>query len=177
MKKLLVTFALLFATFSAHASMIWRAVAMDAARFAQVQKNPDLLARMLFSEGDQTISLDKDWHGIHYLLTGTVWDVKDSAGQAIFGGKEFGDDMGYGPAHMLTAAQVKAIAAALAKTSPDSLAARYDAETMMKLDIYPAVWDREGPQALAALLRSYGELVAFYRRAAAKGQIVVIVMV
>ena len=177
MKKILVSFALLFATFSAHASMIWRAVAVDAAQFAQVQKNPDLLARMLFSKGDHAISLEKDWHGIHYLLTGTAWDVKDGAGQAIFGGKEFGDDMGYGPAHMLTAAQVKAIAAVLAKTSPDSLAARYDADTMMKLEIYPTVWDREGPQALAALLRSYGELVAFYRRAAAKGQIVVIVMV
>jgi hypothetical protein len=177
MKKLLVAFALLFATFSAHASMIWRAVAIDAARFAQVQKNPDLLGQMLFSKGDQTISLDKDWHGIHYLLTGTAWDVTDGGGLAILGGEEFGDDMGYGPAHMLTAAQVKAIAAALAKTSPDSLAARYDAETMMKLDIYPAVWDREGPQALAALLRSYGELVAFYRRAADQAHIVVIVMV
>ena len=177
MKKILALFVLLFATLSAHASMIWRAVAVDAAQFAQVEKNPDLLAQMLFSKGDQTISLDKDWHGIHYLLTGTAWDVKGDAGQAILGGEEFGEDMGYGPAHVLTAAQVKAIAAALAKTSPESLAARHDADAMMKLDIYPTVWNQEGPRALASLLRSYGELVAFYRRAADKAQIVVIAMV
>ena len=60
MKKILVLFALLFAAFSAHASMIWRAVAVDAAQFAQIEKNPDMLARMLFSKSGQTISLDKE---------------------------------------------------------------------------------------------------------------------
>jgi hypothetical protein len=177
MKKILVLFALLFATFSAHASMIWRAVAVDAAQFAQIEKNPDMLARMLFSKSAQTISLDKDWHGIHYLLTGTAWDVKDGAGQAILGGEEFGEDMGYGPARMLTAAEVKNIADALAKTPPESLAARYDVNAMTKLDIYPAVWEQEGPGALAPLLGSYRELTAFYRRAADKAYIVVIVVV
>jgi hypothetical protein len=177
MKKFLVLFALLFVGISAHASMIWRAVAVDSFKFEQIKKNPEVLAQLLFSESDQAISLEKDWHGIHYLLTGTAWDVKGEAGQAILGGTEFGDDLGYGPARMLTPGQVRAIAEALAKNSPKSLSARYNPEAMTTLEIYPSVWNREGPQALESLLNSYRALVAFYRRAAEKGQIVVVVMV
>ncbi len=157
--------------------MIWSAVAVEPAQFEQFKKNPETLARALFSKGEQAISLDKDWHGIHFLLTGTAWDVKGTAGQAILGGREFGEDMGYGPARMLSVAQVRAIAEALAKSSIESLSARYNPEAMTKAEIYPTIiWNREGPQALESLLTSYKALVTFYRRAAEKGQIVVVVI-
>ncbi|WP_168171199.1 YfbM family protein [Rhodanobacter sp. B04] len=123
----------------------------------------------------QTISLDKAWHGIHFLLTGTAWEVKGPAGQAILGGREFGEDMGYGPARVLSVAQVKAIAEALAKITPENLSVRYSPDAMTKAEIYPTIiWNREGPEALVFLLNYYKPLVTFYRRAAEKGQLVVI---
>lgn len=177
MKKALLLLALAFATLSAQASMIWRAVAVSPPQFEQIKKNPEALARALFSEGTQAISLDKDRHGIHFLLTGTAWDAKGAAGQAILGGKEFGGDLGYGPARVLSEAQVKAISSALSKISGESLAARFDPDAMTKADVYPTiVWKRDGAQALTSLTSSYGALASFYRRAAEKGLLVVIAM-
>lgn len=177
MKKLIVLFALVFSVMSAHASMIWLAVAVEPAQFEQFRTNSESLTKALFSKGEHAIKLDKDWHGIHFLLTGTAWDVRGEVGQAILGGNGFGEDMGYGPARVLSVPQVKVVAEALAKNSSESLSARYNPEAMTKAEIYPTViWNREGAQALAPLLNSYKALVTFYQRAAEKGQLVVIAM-
>ncbi len=177
MKKFLLLFAFALTLMAAHASMIWRGVAVEPAQFEQLRKNPESLAKAFFSKGEQAIKLDKDWHGIHFLLTGTAWDVNGEAGQAILGGKDFGEDLGYGPARVLSVAQVKAVAEALARNSSESLSARFNPEAMTRAEIYPTViWNREGAQALASLLNSYSALVTFYRRAAEKGQLVVIAM-
>jgi hypothetical protein len=62
---------------------------------------------------DPELDLDKSWHAIHYLLTGTAWEIDDGAGAAILGGEEIGEDGGYGPARLLGAEKVRAVAAAL----------------------------------------------------------------
>lgn len=175
MKKFVLVCALFFAAIPAQASMIWTAVAVAPAQFEQLKRNPELLTQALSSEGKQAISLDKAWHGIHFLLTGTAWDVKGPAGQAILGGQEFGEDLGYGPARVLSVAQVEAIAEALAKITPENLSVRYNTDAMTKAGIYPTIiWNREGPEALVFLLDYYKPLVTFYRHAAEKGQLVVI---
>jgi hypothetical protein len=177
MKNLLAAFALTLASLSCHASMIWQAVAVDAAQFERLKKDPDALMESLDAKGEQIVSLDKDWHGLHFLLTGSAWSTRGTAAQAIMGGREFGEDMGYGPARALSVSQVKAVAKELAKTSPAALSARFDPKAMTKAEIYPAIiWEREGQEALAGLLRSYESLASFYRRAAEKGQMVIIVM-
>ncbi|NUR82053.1 MAG: DUF1877 family protein [Terrabacter sp.] len=57
------------------------------------------------AKGRDTIwlDLDKSWHGIHFLLTGTDWSAGDAgaAGGAILGGRPVGEDDGYGPARLL----------------------------------------------------------------------------
>ncbi|MER7284053.1 DUF1877 family protein [Dactylosporangium sp. NPDC000244] len=40
---------------------------------------------------DPELDLDKSWHGIHFLLTGTAWEVGDGAGAAVLGGGEIGE--------------------------------------------------------------------------------------
>jgi len=45
-----------------------------------------------------SVSLDKAWHGLHYLLCGALEPAPGPLGQAVFGGTEIGEDQGYGPA-------------------------------------------------------------------------------
>jgi len=45
-----------------------------------------------------SVSLDKAWHGLHYLLCGALEPAPGPLGQAVFGGTEIGEDPGYGPA-------------------------------------------------------------------------------
>src|SRR4051794_3152384 len=79
------------------------------------------------------LSLDKAWHGVHYLLAG---DAESTAGlgAVVLGGTDIGEDEGYGPARYLTPAEVEALALALdAPGAADEIAARYDADRMREL--------------------------------------------
>src|SRR6266481_8348981 len=57
-----------------------------------------------------SISIDKAWHGVHYLLCGKVEPGSDLASQAVMGGTEVGEDLGYGPARYFEADEVANIA-------------------------------------------------------------------
>ena len=50
----------------------------------------------------EMLSLEKAWHGVHYLLTGAAEPGPELRSQAVLGGVELGDDpegfSGYGPA-------------------------------------------------------------------------------
>ena len=43
-----------------------------------------------------SVSLDKAWHGLHYLLCGKLEPAPGPLGQAVFGGSEIGENRGYG---------------------------------------------------------------------------------
>lgn len=176
MKRLFVTIALMFVISAAHASMIWMAVAVDPVRVDELSKNEELLARTLMeTKGEQAINLDKAWHGIHFLLNGTAWEVTNTAGQAVLGGQEFGADMGYGRPRLILANDVRKIAKALSTITSQELSTRDKPQVMEKEEIYPStIWQREGPEALRFLVDGYAELLAFYQRAAGKRQTVVI---
>src|SRR5215472_14032920 len=89
-----------------------------------------------------SVSLDKAWHGLHYLLCGAPEPVPGPLGQAVFGGSEIGEDQGYGPARYFSPAQVAEIASALqAQGLEGELHTRFDAEAMTRLGIYPGGWD------------------------------------
>ena len=93
-------------------------------------------------EGIDT-DLDKAWHGIHYLLTGTAWAGEAPLDFLVTGGQTVGaEDLGYGPGRMFTSADVRRIHAALAAVSDEELARRYSPAAMKHADIYPNIWDR-----------------------------------
>jgi hypothetical protein len=89
--------------------------------------------------------IDKAWHGIHYLLTGSADEsARPPLNFLIAGGTDVGDqDVGYGPARVYTAAETREIAAALAAVRDDELRRRFDPDAMMRAEIYPEVWDRD----------------------------------
>ena len=74
--------------------------------------------------------MDKEWHGIHFLLTGDAWSTDGEYCSIVFGGTEIGPDISYGPARMLTAQQVADIASKLQALSLDDLRSRFNPAEM-----------------------------------------------
>ena len=102
---------------------------------------------LLRRDSGPRLDMDKEWHGIHFLLNGTAWSTEGDYGQVVFGGQEVGADLGYGPARILYADQVSDLSRHLSDLSPDSLRERYDPAAMSNEMIYPDVWVREGNEA------------------------------
>jgi len=123
------------------------------------------------TETRRVLSLDKAWHGIHYLLTGSAEPVGALPGQAVLGGAEIGEDFsGYGPARLFAADQVAALAEALADPAVEREAVeRFDPPRMTELQIYPFGWDEDHREWLLSSLR---ELARFYAEAAEHGRAV-----
>lgn len=85
-----------------------------------------------------SISLDKAWHGVHYLLCGKMDSGSDLASQAVMGGTEIGEDLGYEPARYFDAAKVADIARELSRPNLEAeMDARFDPAKMASLGIYP----------------------------------------
>jgi uncharacterized protein DUF1877 len=45
---------------------------------------------------EEGLSLEKSWHALHYLLTGTAEQAPPPLGNVIMGGEEIGEDRDYG---------------------------------------------------------------------------------
>ncbi len=122
------------------------------------------------------ISLDKAWHGVHYLLCGKAEPGTSLLSQAVMGGTEIGDDFsGYGPARYFDAAGATRIAAELTRANLESeLSARFDAAEMTRLGIYPGGWSQSGS---GWLMEAYRALRDFYSGAASQSAAVVTAIV
>lgn len=91
------------------------------------------------------IDLEKAWHGLHFLFTGTAEEGPEPNCFMLCGGEEIGDE-DVGPARVLGPEQVSRFAAFLAELSRDELARRYDPARMTALEIYPdVIWLRPSP--------------------------------
>ncbi|HZI50489.1 MAG TPA: YfbM family protein [Terriglobia bacterium] len=109
------------------------------------RRPPDPALTLSDGEGDSaSLSLDKAWHGIHYMLTRSAWEGEEPLNFLVSGGKEVGDlEVGYGPARVFTPDQVQRIHSALRPLDEAFLRGRFNPTEMMKLEIYPEIWDRD----------------------------------
>lgn len=120
---------------------------------------------------DVVISLEKSWHGLHFVLTGTAWDGSPPLDFLAKGGVPVGDeDVGYGPARILEPAGVAALNAALSAVSEADFDRNFDPVELTKAEIYPQIWD-EPVEDLKQEYVGYLEVMkAQVRRAAETGQ-------
>lgn len=95
------------------------------------------------TEKAEYFDVDKAWHGVHYLLTGSAWEGHGSLAFVLRGGRSIKEDLGYGPPHGFTSAEVKAIDTALQGINPEELYAKADPEDLASKEIYPTVWQDE----------------------------------
>jgi Domain of unknown function (DUF1877) len=117
------------------------------------------------------ISLDKGWHGVHYLLCGAAEPNSTVLGQTVMGGTEIGEDFGgYGEARYFTPDRVAEIARELGRADLETeMKQRFDPVRMSSAQIYPGGWDVTGGDWL---FEEFRKLRDFYADASAKGSAV-----
>jgi hypothetical protein len=120
------------------------------------------------------VDLDKLWHAVHWLLTGTL-ESADGPGAALMGGREVGEDLEYGPARLLDPVEVQRVHRELDSVAEADLVARFDGDRMNTAGVYPAIWDRPGilNDAVLPVLRA---VIALYREAAQSHEGVLVVL-
>ena len=159
-------------------SMIFNAQMASDEEIRSLLSNPATVEDFVYDEEREALGLEKGWHGLHWLLTGSAWEGKEPWCYLVLGGQEIDDvDVGYGPARAFTSEKVREWSEALSTLSREELEKRFDPNAMMRNEIYPTIWDRAltGEENVSEwLLEYYDHLRAFLKKAVEKGSGVVL---
>ena len=124
---------------------------------------------------DHSVDIDKGWHGLHFLFTGTADGGEEPACYLVRGGEDLDDE---GQARALRPDQVRRFAEYLSTVDAAELSRRYDPARMAKLEIYPeAIWTRRAPEKDSPqewLLECFADLRRFVSQVAAAHEGVII---
>jgi len=150
-------------------SMVSILVAVSDDEIRQLHETPKLLGNFVSIHGKRiTADLEKTWHGIHWLLTGSAWEGEEPLCYLVSGGQEVeGQDFGYGPPRTLSSGQVEAWDDALSRISSEELGRRFHVKAMIAADIYPQIW--EEADSLEYLMDGYQRLKDFVGNARRAG--------
>jgi hypothetical protein len=111
--------------------------------------------------------VDKAWHGIHFLLTGSAWEGTGPEAFIVAGGTKIGDiDVGYGPARAFKSKEVHEIAKRLKTIDKSGLEKKCDKKAFFENEIYPEIWDEEPEDCFGYLLEYFEMLKQFIIKAA-----------
>jgi Domain of unknown function (DUF1877) len=133
---------------------------------------PEGIHELLEQLDDTGIDLDKNWHAIHYLLTGDA-DAGEEPAAYLAGGEEVGEeDVGYGPARVLRPEEVREFSDFLQTVDAAEMRRRFDPAALTKAEIYPLEWN--GAEDLDWLIETYEMMCAFFAEAAAREEGVVL---
>ncbi|MEM9500373.1 MAG: YfbM family protein [Pseudomonadota bacterium] len=152
--------------------MVWVARLANEDEIAQVRADPDSACDYIDSEKDTRpfIDLDKEWHALHFLLTGSVDPTNDPMSLILGDFEEIGEDCGYGPAFFISAKKFKAFNEAAANLDSAALKERYKTEEMVAQNVYLGeMYHREGEEGLNFLTERLDELREFAAKAASGG--------
>ena len=115
------------------------------------------------------VSLEKAWHGLHYLLIGDVWEGHGPLAFLLAGGEQLGDDEEL-PVRSFTPEETGQIHQALSGVSDDELWSRFDADEMQRHAVYPGIWDEPEDDLKEEYLTYFHELKQVVAGAAQGGQ-------
>lgn len=147
---------------------------------AMRDKGAAILAALQNREADPSrVDLEKDWHALHFLLTGETslepeHRPENPLHNVVMGGHEANFQTGYGPARWFNLDDVKAIAQELSKISVADLRTRFSADVFNQAGIYPRPrpgWDEV---EIEGVFEIFPKLVRFFEDAAATREIVVV---
>ncbi len=151
--------------------MVWVATFATDEDIALIRRQPDNAYDFVNSEAayksGQQIDLDKQWHGVHFLLTGSASATSDQLSIIIGNFEEIGPDNGYGPAWIIPAASLASCHRELVKLGDEEIAARFDPQAMKQEDVYLAdLFVDEDEEARGFLMQDVSRLRAFIGKAA-----------
>jgi hypothetical protein len=107
-------------------------VATEVAMAAMGDDSGDLSRFGPLQEG---LDLQKSWHILHYLFTGSLDDAR-SPGAALLSGEELGEDIGYGPVRLHDPKRTTEFARFLEGNDLASVLARMNVAEMARIGIY-----------------------------------------
>ncbi len=112
-------------------------------------KDSSLLEDSIYNDeedAENLVDIDKSWDGIIFLLTGqSLATSKHNLVRILFSGQIIDEeqDLGYGPAHYLTAELVAELNGEISAITIADLKQRFNPERMNELEVYPIIWDEE----------------------------------
>lgn len=142
-------------------------------------KDPELIAGLIMQEpaDGSYLSLEKAWHGLHYLLTGSAWEGAPPLSFILAGGQTIGPDLDYGPARLLSTQFVKELDRALSLVTIEGLWQRFDPAKMFEQQIYPEIWDEPEEELKDEYGWYFNDLKNFVRSAASDDNFILVVLV
>jgi hypothetical protein len=158
--------------------MYCQLTAISEGKARELVANPAGMRELVMTLGDSpdAVSLEKSWHGLHYVLTGTAWEGEPPLNFLAAGGEPVGENFGYGPVRLLRNDEVRALDAALDGFSEADFDRRFDLRELEANEIYPQIWD----EPLEDLKEEYGNYLAemkrLVKRAAGAGECVLVVL-
>jgi hypothetical protein len=121
-----------------------------------------------------SVSVEKMWHALHFVIAKRAWEPGSGKAGYILGGQECGEDVGYGPARLLSAEEVATIAREL--PTAEELHKDFDPKALAAADIYPSVWDEEPDDLWDEIASYYAQVRGLYLDAAKAGDAMVLWM-
>ncbi len=118
-----------------------------------------------------SVSLDKTWHALHFLLSGTAVEGSDPT-QFLLSGAQIAETSDHCKLHPHAA--VEAFSRVLDAVDDTELLGRLDRRRMGELDIYPGHWGEDEAFDRAFLLQHLTPLRAFIARHAREGHAVLV---
>jgi hypothetical protein len=118
-------------------------------------------------ETESSLSLEKSWHGLHFLLTRSAGEPREPLGFLLEGGEQIGAfDPFNGPGtRLFDAKATEELDDALAEISDDLLWQHFDASQMTAERIYPNIWDEPEADLRAEYIGYFRALKDFVHQA------------
>lgn len=120
--------------------------------------------------GDPVLDLHKSWQVLHYLFTGTAWEGKAPANALLLGGREVGEDLGYGPVRVLDPRETADFARYLSALSLAKLEQALNLEAMIGLDLYGCDEDTSEEEVMEEIEHYFPMLQTYVAEAAGRGR-------
>jgi hypothetical protein len=123
------------------------------------------------------VEVSKQWHGLHYLLTGTAAGVSAPEGFLLDGGEGIGPDGGYGAARLFSPREVDDIHSAIVDIGDEGLWSRFNPGQMNADQVYPSPdWHEEPEITRTIYLVAFRELKAIVDQASRRGQYLLVTL-
>lgn len=118
---------------------------------------------------DDVFDVNKMWHGLYFLLTGTSYEGAAPASYLLHTPSVGDENVGYGPARLISATQARELSDYLDGLDRSAVLARLDGPKMSSLNIYPSIWDEDPGELKGGLGDAYDALKTYCRRCADHG--------